>query len=386
MVADMPKAEIVMPEKDARSTRITTTTNIEEKVSLEMKKVEIPYIAKATLSGKDMAKWIIKTSGVKAPEGAEKIRYIGVAAYNPTNKAVYINHGNGFKKEDLPIRAALSGALERDADNLYANESISFPVKGIASADIPVQKTFRTVTITRLEKEKTESSEVKRTTGGAPGTPSWLKELERLGITNYLNSASTSHFPASHSPSIIAPDYVYRTAKNRRTARIHFKAGLDADLGYRLEAGVAADIGTWRDFTALLRPSRYSNPRDQGQVLCWSRERNWNEDWTIPSKVLAGEVVIIGGTAYAVSEIAGNKGHRGNKGNYETSSASSSLANNGTANGGENNAPCNNRGSGVAPVIPGTPPAQDQPPAVPPVTPPQEPSPEVPPVTPDTNQ
>ena len=61
MVADMPKAEIVMPEKDARSTRITTTTNIEEKVSLEMKKVEIPYIAKATLSGKDMAKWIIKT-------------------------------------------------------------------------------------------------------------------------------------------------------------------------------------------------------------------------------------------------------------------------------------------------------------------------------------
>lgn len=105
-----------------------------------------------------------------------------------------------------------------------------------------------------------------------------------------------------------APEHVYRTDRNGKTVRIHFKTGLDPNLGYRIEAGVAADIGTWRDFTALVRPSRYANPRDQGQVLCWSRGNNWQEDYRIPSKVLAGEVIIIGGTAAVIGGMGGGSG------------------------------------------------------------------------------
>lgn len=130
--------------------------------------------------------------------------------------------------------------------------------------------------------------------------PDLSSEMNAIGINNFKEN--------------FAPNHVYRTDHDSKTVRIHFKAGLDSNLGYRLEAGIAADIGTWRDFTALLRPSRYNNPRDQGQVLCWSKGDNWEEDWTIPSKVLAGEIIIVGGTAVVISSAgSGNGGSHGEK-------------------------------------------------------------------------
>lgn len=89
----------------------------------------------------------------------------------------------------------------------------------------------------------------------------------------------------------------------------------DVDIGVWGEAserdscifvGVRFAYDNLADLTAVLNPSRYSNPRDRGKVLCWTRKDNWQNYPVETGEVLAGEAALVAGTAYALDKILDN--------------------------------------------------------------------------------
>jgi hypothetical protein len=55
---------------------------------------------------------------------------------------------------------------------------------------------------------------------------------------------------------------------------------------------------TWSDMTALFRPSRWAHPIAAGGTLSWLNYNAWADEPGRTTKVLAGEVIVLGSTYF----------------------------------------------------------------------------------------
>lgn len=60
----------------------------------------------------------------------------------------------------------------------------------------------------------------------------------------------------------------------------------------------AKEASTWSDMTAMFRPSRWRHPLSEGGPLSWLNYKVWAAAPGRTAKVLAGEVITLGGTYY----------------------------------------------------------------------------------------
>jgi hypothetical protein len=58
------------------------------------------------------------------------------------------------------------------------------------------------------------------------------------------------------------------------------------------------EAGTWSDMTAMFRPSRWRHPLSEGGTLSWLNYKVWAAAPWRTTKVLAGELITLGGTYY----------------------------------------------------------------------------------------
>jgi hypothetical protein len=73
------------------------------------------------------------------------------------------------------------------------------------------------------------------------------------------------------------------------------------------------EASTWSDMTAMFRPSRWRHPIAEGGTLSWLNYKAWAAAPGRTVKVLAGELITLGGTYY-VLEAFGVIGSTGGSG------------------------------------------------------------------------
>lgn len=61
---------------------------------------------------------------------------------------------------------------------------------------------------------------------------------------------------------------------------------------------VTKQASTWSDMTAIFRPSRWAHPIAAGGTLSWLNYNAWSGEPGRTTKVLAGEVIVIGSTYF----------------------------------------------------------------------------------------
>jgi hypothetical protein len=60
----------------------------------------------------------------------------------------------------------------------------------------------------------------------------------------------------------------------------------------------AKEASTWSDMTAMFRPSRWRHPIAEGGTLSWLNYKAWAAAPGRTVKILAGELITLGGTYY----------------------------------------------------------------------------------------
>jgi hypothetical protein len=78
-------------------------------------------------------------------------------------------------------------------------------------------------------------------------------------------------------------------------------------------AGVAK-ASTWSDMTAIFRPARWAHPIAVGGTLSWLNYHAWADAPGRTTKVLAGEVIIIGTAYWLIGAATGGGGGGGGGG------------------------------------------------------------------------
>jgi len=68
------------------------------------------------------------------------------------------------------------------------------------------------------------------------------------------------------------------------------------------------EASTWSDMTALFRPSRWAHPVAAGGILSWLNYNAWADEPGRTTKVLAGEVIILGTTYWIIGAATGGGG------------------------------------------------------------------------------
>jgi len=71
------------------------------------------------------------------------------------------------------------------------------------------------------------------------------------------------------------------------------------------------EASTWSDMTALFRPSRWAHPIAVGGTLSWLNYHAWADKPGRTTKVLAGEVIILGTAYWIIGAATGGGGGGG---------------------------------------------------------------------------
>lgn len=74
---------------------------------------------------------------------------------------------------------------------------------------------------------------------------------------------------------------------------------------------VVKTASTWSDMTAMFRPSRWAHPIAAGGTLSWLNYHAWAEEPGRTTKVLAGEVIILGTAYWIIGAATGGGGGGG---------------------------------------------------------------------------
>ncbi len=86
-------------------------------------------------------------------------------------------------------------------------------------------------------------------------------------------------------------------------------------FGRATETGTYAEVGvqfsTASDFVALVSPKRWKSPVKTGGSLSWLNPQAWRADPGRTGRILAGEVVLIGGVAAVAASAGGGSGSGG---------------------------------------------------------------------------